>query len=99
MHRPDRPRLPEAAIEIVGDRQRVGVREDDRVERGALLVVGVDAREVLLDERSAGQRAVAERRFDLRNRGLVEGKRTRCLGERDRADEEGEEGERPAHAR
>ena len=72
VHRPDRAGLPEAAIEIVGGLQRVRVDHHDRVQRGALLVVRVDAREVLLDERAAGQRAVAERGLDLRDGGFFE---------------------------
>ncbi len=75
VHRPDRPRLAEAAIEIVGGLQRVGVGHHDRVQRRALLVVGVDPRQVLLDERAARQRAVAERRLDLRDGGFFDPER------------------------
>ena len=67
-----RPRLRQPAIEIVGGLQRVGVDEDDGVQRGVLLVVRVDARQILRNERVAGQRARAQRRFNLRDGGFVD---------------------------
>ena len=69
---PAGPRLAEAAIEIVGNLQGVGVDRHDGVGRRTLLVVRVDPREVSPDERAARQRSVRERRVDLRDRRLFE---------------------------
>ena len=74
MHRLDAARLAEASIEIVGDGMRVGIDHHDRVERRTFPVVRVDAREVAIDERAAGQRPVGEGGVDLRDRGLVDAK-------------------------
>jgi hypothetical protein len=44
-------------VEGAGDFERLWVERDDRVKLRALLVVGVDAREVELDEFFGGERA------------------------------------------
>ena len=79
MQRSDRAARAETAIEIVRNPQRVGVRHDDRVQRRAGLVVRIDAREILFDERSAGERSVAERGLDVGDGGFVESKGARRL--------------------
>ena len=90
VQRSNRSRLAEAAIEIVRDLQRVVVHLHDGVERGAFLVVRVDALQVLLDERAAGQRAAANRRLDLRDGGFVDAERRGWLrGERDDGQKKG----------
>ena len=89
MHRPDRTRLPEAAVEIVGSAQRVGIGHHDRVELGAFLVVRIDPREVLFDERAARQRSAAQRRLDLGSGGFFNLERTLRL-RRERCETTGE---------
>ena len=90
MQRSNRSRLAEAAIEIVRDLQRVVVHLHDGIEGGALLVVRVDALQVLVDERAAGQRAAANRRLDLRDGGFVDAERRGWLrGERDDGQKKG----------
>ena len=64
--------LDEPSIEIVGLLLRVGVRDDDRVERGAVLVVGVDSPQVGVHERATGQAAALHGRVNLRDRRLVD---------------------------
>ena len=48
-------RRRESLVERIGRRERVGVHDRDRVDRRTLLVVRVDARQVRLDERVAGE--------------------------------------------
>jgi hypothetical protein len=83
VHRPDRTRLAEAAIEIVGGLQRVGIDHHDRVQPGALLVVGA-ALQILFDERSGRSAIRAKRRLDLCDGGFLvpEGRRL-CTEGRD----------------
>ena len=82
----------EPLVERVGDLQRVGVHDGDRVERRALLVVGVDAIQVALDERMAGERARAHGGVHVGDRRFVDAEGT--LGVRDgRAGGEQRDGE------
>ena len=99
MHRADRSRLPEAAIEIVRRPERVGIDPDDGVQRGAVLVVRVNPLEVLLDEPAARQRAVAERGLNLLDGGFLESERRRRLRrERGEDESDGDHDERRSHA-
>jgi len=86
-----RPALRVAAVERVGRLQRVRIDDDDRVERGTVLVLGVDPFQVLLDERATGQRAVAKRGVNLRDCRFFEAK-CRCLCSRRRDDQRGDKG-------
>ena len=65
----------EAAIHLVRLRQRLRVRHDDGVDGGAVLVVGVDAAEILLDQAAAGDLSGFHRRVNAGHRGLVHLKR------------------------
>ena len=47
---PAKAALRGTAVEIVGLLQRFGIGDDDGVDRRAVLVVGVDAAEILLDK-------------------------------------------------
>ena len=62
----------ESPIEIGGLLQRIRVDLDDRVQRGALLVVGLDALQVLLDERTARQLSRLHRGVDPGDRRLFD---------------------------
>jgi hypothetical protein len=66
-----RPFLLEAAIELVGLRELLGVDDDDRVDRRAPLVVRLDPPQVLFDEGAAGQAPGSQRRADVGDGGLV----------------------------
>lgn len=55
MERAGQPVGLEPLVEAVGLLERVGVHEDDRVELGALFVIGLDTGEAALDELAAGE--------------------------------------------
>ena len=78
--------LRDATIEIVGLLQRLGVGHDDGVDRRAVLVVRLDAPEILLHERPAGDAAGLERILDLRDGRLLhtEGRQRLRLDDRRR---------------
>jgi hypothetical protein len=57
-------RLVSPIVHLVRLRQRVRVRHDDGVDGRAVLVVGVDATEILLDQAAAGDLAGPHRRVD-----------------------------------
>ena len=64
--------LCEAAVQIVGLLFDVGVDQDDGVDRRAILIVGVDALQVLRDESAAGEFAGLHRVVDLRDSSLLD---------------------------
>ena len=79
-------RLREPGVERVGDLQRVGVGDDDRVQGRALPVVRLDAVEVHLDQPATRQRPRLERRMDVGDRRFlvaeeIEGARVDRRGE------------------
>ena len=63
---PTGPDCAKRAIELVGLLLRVGIDDDDGVQRRTVLVVGVDAPQVGVDERAAGEPSGLHRRVDLR---------------------------------
>ena len=79
LQRPDRSALLEALIERVGLFHGVGIGDHNRVDRGPVLVEGVDAAQVLFDERAAGEAPGFHRRMNLRDCGLMNFKRRRRL--------------------
>ncbi len=70
MERAARPLRGALLVERVGDGERVGVALDDRVERRALRVDGVDAGEVRRDGGVARDRAARELGRELRETDL-----------------------------
>ena len=74
---PVRPALREAAIELVGLLLRVRVDDDQRVQRRPVLVVRLDAAQVRVDERAAGEAAGLHRLVDLRDGGFFDAERRR----------------------
>ena len=62
---PVSPLLREPLVELGRLLRRVGIRDDDGVERRALFVVGLDAREIRVDQRGARQALRFERRVDV----------------------------------
>ena len=62
----------EPLVEAVGLLERVGVHEDDRVELGALFVIGLDTGEAALDELAAGEAPVEHRLMDGGDGRLLE---------------------------
>ena len=71
MQRADGTGLRKFRVERVSDLERVGVDNDNSIERRALLVVGANAVEVHLDQHTTGQRLRFERCLDVGNRRFV----------------------------
>jgi hypothetical protein len=75
------------AVEIVGCFQRIAIQQNDGVQCCACFVVRLDACEVLLNERAAAQRAVAEGGLDLGYGAFVDCKLARRLAGKHRGGE------------
>ena len=86
MQRTDGTGLRKFRVERVSDLERVGVDDDDGVERRALFIVCVNAIEIDLDQHATRQRLRFERRLDVGDRRFVvmqdiEGARVHGSGE------------------
>ena len=68
MERTDETGCPVRGIEPVRLLERVGVDRNDRIDAGALPIVGLDAIEIELDELPRRERAGGVGAMDLRNR-------------------------------
>ena len=99
VHRPDRPCLPEASIEIVRDCQRIRIDEHDGIQRRTGLVVCIDPRDVLLDKRAARQQSSAERGLDVGDGGLFEAEARGWLCGQSRREKYGGDGDHDTHCR
>ena len=100
MQRAREAALREAPVEVVGLASGVGVDHDDRVDGRAILVVGLDAAQVRVDERTAGELVCLHGRVNFGDGRLFDAERRRA-GRRGRlpgGDERRQrEGDRHAH--
>src|SRR5208282_1239005 len=72
VERTDRTALLERRVERIGNRERVRIGFNNRVDSGTRMVEGRNFVEIRLNQVVAGQRMVLERRFDLRDRGFFD---------------------------
>jgi hypothetical protein len=79
MQRPRKPRLRKAAIQFDGILLGVRVNEHDRINGGAVLVISLNAPEILIHQSSAGEQARFHCLMDLRNGDLFDIKRRGSL--------------------
>jgi hypothetical protein len=88
VERPDDALARKARVELVGAGQRLGVHQDDRVKRGALLVVGLDPVEIRLHEPPAAELLGPDGSLDVGNgRFLREQQSERTRRGREREEE------------
>ncbi len=62
----------EFTVELIGDRERVRVDLDDRIELGTVAIDRFDARQIDLNDLAAGQPPRVHRRAHLGNRDLFD---------------------------
>src|SRR5262245_32071720 len=72
MEWPREARLVELRVERIRLRERIGIRDDNRVERRFLLVVRGDPFEICPHQIAAGELLALHRRMDLRDCGFLD---------------------------
>ena len=76
-------------VHVCRNLQRVGIHREDGVQRGTVVIVGLDPSEVRRYELSARERSRGEGGVDPGYRGLFQDERRRRRGRAARADREG----------